>query len=337
MTFDNYRPISILPLISKILERILHTQISTYFTQNDLLYQSQYGFRKLHSTQMATLELIDRITNCMATRKQYVSIFMDLGKAFDTIDHDILLKKLHFYGFSPAATNLIRSYLSNRKHFVVFKGVPWEQLSINLGVPQGSILGSLLFILYINDIHYSTDVLQSILYADDSTFSLLLDSAENSFIYSDTINNELDTVNQWLRANRMCLNVKKTKFMVFNRTRQNTILDLKINETKLEQVSNFNFLGLVIAEDLNWQPFVNVLTHKLSRSLGIMNRLKSFLPRSVLRTVYFAIFHCHLNYQILSWGAYWSHLFPCRRKQFASLTTNITCNTQNRCLNKVES
>ena len=121
-------------------------------------------------------------------------------------------------------------------------------------------------------------------------------------------------VYQWLRANRLCLNVKKTKYMIFNRTRQNAAVELKINDTKLDQVKQFNFLGLIIDETLSWQPYIKTLSLKLSRSLGIMNRLKSFLPKSILRSIYFAIFHSYLNYQILSWGSHCSQLFPLQKK-----------------------
>ena len=142
MNFDNYRSISILPALSKIFEKILHRQIYDFFIENRLLYSSQYGFRKQHSTELATLELIDKIMNQFINHNCYVSVFMDLSKAFDTMNHRILLEKLRYYGFSNFSLDLIDSYLSNRKQFVTFNGVPSELLPINIGVPQGSILGA---------------------------------------------------------------------------------------------------------------------------------------------------------------------------------------------------
>ena len=173
---------------------------------------------------MATLELIDRITTNLATRQKYLSVFMDLSKAFDTIDHTILLRKLHLYGFSPSAVNLIKSYLTDRTQFVTYKGTPSDLHEIKLGIPQGSIMGPLLFIIYINDINRCSNILEAILYADDSTFSVCLDTldipveGDKQPDYGRVVSIELDMVSQWLVTNSMCLNVQKTKFMIFNKT-----------------------------------------------------------------------------------------------------------------------
>ena len=173
--YGNYRPISILPALSKVIERILHDQLIAYFTKNDLLYGSQYGFRKGHSTELAAAELIDRIMNNLDSRDSYISIFADLSKAFDCINHDILLSKLAHYGLEKKSVALMNSYLSDRYQFVKFDNITSESTSIDIGVPQGSILGPLLFTIYINDITEASHILQPILYADDSTFSVSLE------------------------------------------------------------------------------------------------------------------------------------------------------------------
>ena len=313
--FDNYRPISILPAISKIIERIMHTQILEYFTNFNIFYANQYGFRKSYSTEMATLELIDRIMCNMATQKKFLSVFMDLSKAFDTIDHSILLSKLRYYGLDESAVKFIKSYLSERNQFVVFQGICSDLLSLNIGVPQGSILGPLLFIIYINDIHYSSNILQSILYADDSTFSLSVETNDNqSLANSSLINFELDKVYQWLKANRLCLNAKKTKFMLFSRTKVDTIFHLNINGVSLEQVENFNFLGLLINEKLDWTPYLLTLSRKLSKTIGILKRLKSFVPKHIMRIIYLSLFHSQINYQILAWGSQANVIFPLQKQ-----------------------
>ena len=146
---DNYRPISLLPVISKIYERVLFNQLMTIFTGNDLFHGSQYGYRSNHSTQLAALELVDRVTKALESKdsEHSLAVFMDLSKAFDTIDHEILLQKLSHYGLGPKSLLLLRSYLSDRKQFVSINGFESDLRNISTGVPQGSILGPLLFIM----------------------------------------------------------------------------------------------------------------------------------------------------------------------------------------------
>ena len=298
---DNYRPISILPAISKIYERILHDQLTEYFTCNNLLNQSQYGFRKQHDTDSAALEFIDRINEVISNRKKFLSIYMDLSKAFDSISHQILLEKLKYYGLRENAVQLIQSYLSNRKQFVEVDGHKSQLKPITIGVPQGSILGPLLFLIYINDIQNCTSILTAILYADDSTFSVCLDNTDTP-LTSDTINMELNKINNWLNSNKLCLNVKKTKYMIFNRTHSIPDIKLEINGTELEEVKNFKFLGLTINNRLDWTPHTSSIQCKLARALGIMKSVKHLIPQCTMKTIYFSIFHPHIIFHILAWG-----------------------------------
>ena len=149
---DNYRPISLLPIISKVLEKVVFLQLYDYFDKNNLLYDSQYGFRKLHSTELASLEFTDKIINNLDQGKLPLAIFLDLSKAFDTIDHSILIHKLHYYGVKGTSLDWFKSYLYNRTQFVQYNDCNSSQSKITTGVPQGSILGPLLFIIYMNDI-----------------------------------------------------------------------------------------------------------------------------------------------------------------------------------------
>lgn len=221
----NYRPISVLPALSKIAEAEMHSQLSTYLAYFLLFYSSQYGFRKGHSTEFASLEFVDKIMSTLAEREIYLSVFMDLSKAFDSIDHQILFDKLVHYGVKPSAVNLIKSYLSNRKQYVEIGGMKSAMGTIDIGVPQGSILGPLLFLVYINDISTSSELLSTILYAEDSTFSANINNlGQTDDEISQRMNTELGNVYNWLAANRLCLNVSKTKYMVFNRTTGNSEL-----------------------------------------------------------------------------------------------------------------
>ena len=169
--FGNYRPISLLSSISKIFERVAFNQLYDYFSSNGLLYESQYGFRKLHSTELAALEFTDKISQEMDAKKIPFSIFLDLSKAFDTLDHNVLLSKLNYYGIKDTALDWFKSYLTNRTQYVDCNGISSSIREIETGVPQGSILGPLLFIIYMNDIHTVSDNLNFILYADDTTLS----------------------------------------------------------------------------------------------------------------------------------------------------------------------
>ena len=218
---ENYRPISLLSTLSKVFERVVFEQMYEYLNSNNLLYQSQYGFRKDHSTELASTELIDRICKVMDKGETPFSIFLDLSKAFDMLDHDILLTKLRHYGIVGTPLIWFKSYLTNRAQYVEINGTCSNLLSIGKGVPQGSFLGPLLFIIFINDIHRSSKEFKFITYADDTTLfsslsSFIPDSNRSMANASETINSEINKVTDWLIVNKLSLNVNKTKFMVFH-------------------------------------------------------------------------------------------------------------------------
>ena len=195
---NNYRPISLLPTISKVIEKIIFTQLSTYFNENKLIFDNQYGFRPKHSTEYAALELVDRIITHMDNKEVPINIFLDLSKAFDTIDHTILLAKLRYYGIHDTALLLMKCYLNNRKQYVEFEDTKSEILPITVGVPQGSILGPLLFIIYINDFSQASCIFKFIMYADDTMlFSNLKSFGKKIQTKEYLINAELSNVLEW--------------------------------------------------------------------------------------------------------------------------------------------
>ena len=308
---DNYRPISLLPALSKVFERVVFKQLYTYFTSKKLLYKSQYVFREDHSTELAALEFIDKISEDLDNGRIPIALFLDLSKAFDTLNHEILLAKLKYYGIQNKELSWFHSYLTDRKQYVEMDGSRSPNLTITTGVPQGSILGPLLFIIYMNDIHEASDIFHSILYADDTTLSTplcafkipLTVSQINSL--STKINAEMSKIHDWLCINKLSLNLSKTKYMIFhNRQRKISHIDLnlEINNVILERVSHFNFLGVTIDEHLSWKQHVCKLANKLSRSIGVMNKLKRFLPSHIMLTLYNTMILPHLQYSILCWG-----------------------------------
>ena len=302
---NNYRPISILPSVSKVFERIMHNQIYKHFTSLDLFYKSQYGFRKEHSTEYATLELINRIIFQMDQNKFPLNIFMDLSKAFDTLDHQILLDKLEYYGFKDMSLNLMTSYLNSRTQYVVYNGVSSSCLDITCGVPQGSILGPLLFIIYVNDLPLVSENFDFIVYADDTTLFSTLSHPNPNIDEIDVINSELLNVHNWLKLNKLSLNINKTKAMVFHTTQRQVIYpNIYLENNKIEFVDKFNFLGLIVDKNLSFKPHIDMISNKISRATGIMNKLKKFVPTSALLHIYNCLILSHINYGLIIWGPY---------------------------------
>ena len=312
--FNNYRPISLLPSISKVFERVVFNQLYSYFDENGLFYRSQYGFRKGHSTQFACVEFVDKMLQELDKKKIPITIFIDLSKAFDTLNHDIMLHKLSHYGVCGNTLQWFGSYLSNRKQYVDFESSNSTSLPLSTGVPQGSILGPLLFIIYMNDLHIASDKFDPILFADDTTLSshlaLFNQDLSSTNEISESINLELQKVYNWLCINKLSLNIEKTKYMIFHYKQRNLSsqsLNISIQGITIEKVADFCFLGLTLNENLNWQSHIHKISNKISRTLGVMNRMKHFLPVDILRTLYNSLILPHLNYSIIVWG------FECQR------------------------
>ena len=286
-----------------------------YFSENKLFHESQYGFRKGHSTEHAILELYDRILQDVEKKRDPFAVFLDLSKAFDTIDHNILISKLTHYGIRGVALNWFKSYLSNRSQYVVIEGVKSNCLGISTGVPQGSILGPLLFIIYINDLARASKLLRTICFADDSNLLCSLRDLAQTVPAGESViqaaNNELQKIADWMAVNKLSLNASKTRLMVFHyrqRTGPSTPLNededqrLYKNGERIKQVREFLFLGIWLNSDLTWTKQINMLAAKIGKSVGILNRLKRFIPHNVLKMIYNSLILSRLNYCILAWG-----------------------------------
>ena len=322
--FSNYRPISLLPAISKILEKNIFEQLSSYLRDSRLLFDHQYGFRPKHSTEYAALELIDRIITQLDKDEIPINIYLDLSKAFDTIDHIILIDKLKYYGVHGTNLNLFSSYLENRKQYTEIDNIKSNMLQITTGVPQGSILGPLLFIIYINDFAQASKMFNFLIYADDTTLSSTLNvfsDKTHDQNFESLINEELVKINDWLKINKLSLNVVKSKFMIFQKKKKNIqILNLKIDNVNIDQVKEFNFLGLIIDTNLNWKKHAEKISNACSKKIGILNKLKHILPLDIKKILYNSLIVPHINYCIMAWGFESNRIIKLQKKALRIIT-----------------
>jgi len=314
---DNYRPISLLSSISKILEKHIANQLVNHLEQNKLLYEHQYGFQKNKSTVHSLLHLTNYVARELNERKYVVGVFLDLKKAFDVVSHDILLKKLEHLGIKEIALNWFTSYLEGRSQQVDINGSTSSMKAIDISILQGSILGPILFLCFINDLHHVTNLL-TLLFADDTAG---LKAGHDLKQLITEVNVEINKIANWFRANKMAVNISKTKYIIF----KNKGVQIKLNEnegvvydnneigqphdinkvTRLDRIYSDNpdtqdrtykLLGLYLDEHLSFNHHCKHICTKLAQSNFIINRTKNFLPPTALKTLYFAMIHPHLLY-----------------------------------------
>ena len=319
---NNYRPISLLPTISKVFERVIYSQLYAYFNDNNLMSEQQYGFRAQHSTELASVKLVDHIIKQMDNRyetKTPVAIFCDLSKAFDCLNFDIFLSKLEYYGVDGTPLALIKSYLSNRYQYVQFENCKSDLLEVKTGIPQGSILGPLFFSVLINDIVKSSSKLSFLMYADDTTIYFNLEDFP-ALNREQEINKELEKLNLWFKLNKLTLNVDKTKCMFFHKRRAVPSINLSMNNIPIDIVPHFNYLGIILDKHLSWKTHITMVTGKLSKISGILNRLKYIYPTHILLIIYKSLFVPHINYGSLVWGQNFNSISKLQKKVIRTVT-----------------
>ena len=298
----NYRPVSVLPVFSKLYEKLMYERLVTFFDEMKILYSYQFGFRKHHSTGMALMILVDRISKALQEGEYVLGVFIDFSKAFDTVNHKILLNKLWHYGIRGVAHKWMTSYLYNRKQFVCYDGVNSPYDNITCGVPQGSILGPLLFLIYVNDMASVSDKLFTLLFADD-TNTFLSGKDINALIR--TMNEELSKLVGWMYANKLSLNIAKTHFLIFNsKGKQKPLFNerLVINETELMQDNKTKFLGVIIDDKLSWGAHIQYIKSKISKGVGIICKVKNVLNVGTLINLYNCFVYPYINYAVEIWG-----------------------------------
>ena len=284
---ENFRPISNLPFLAKVLEKLMLTRLNSFITQKCILSPRQFGFKSGSCTSDAILEFLDQIYKSLDKRALFLSIFLDLRRAFDTVDHRVLLGKLDAYGIRGVANNWFGSYLFNRQQYVKVGNSCSELKTICLGVPQGAVLAPLLFNLYINDMSNCCQDLCLIHYADDTTAFLAGSCIENIFAVA---NRYLENIQVWLQSNRLSLNVPKTNFMLFGYVPPTVrVPNLIIPGENIHISEKSNFLGIVIDHKLTFEAHVNELLTKLSRVSGVLWRSRNLAPKTVRKSIYFSL------------------------------------------------
>ena len=342
---SNYRPISLLSIFSKILEKIVALKLTEYLNANNLLYKHQYGFQKKKSTVQPIIHLLNEIVNNSNEKKVSIGVFCDLKKAFDCCSHRILLIKLAKLGVRNRELKWFENYLNNRQQFVSVNDENSNMRFISKGVPQGSILGPLLFLIYINDLATCTNLL-TLLFADDTTFLI---SGKNIGEVIELLNIELKKISYWFRTNELSLHPSKTQFVIFSKNDENyNFHDINIvvnhnnenqnNEDLITKLSCVNinndlpaikFLGVYLDPKLNFKYHIDTIQSKISRSLYAINTAKHLIDKSALKTLYNSLIHSHLNYCIPIWGsAAKSHLnkLELQQKRAVRIITNSNYN-----------
>ena len=298
----NYRPISLLSQFDKIFEKMLFSRLFSYLNKNQLLNKNQFGFRPNSSTQFAISTIHDKLIKNIDNGLYTCCIFLDLSKAFDTVNHTILLWKLyHYFGIRGTALHLIESYLSNRYQYTNVQGHYSNKLKIITGVPQGSCLGPLLFLLYINDLPLASEF-DTTLYADDTAL-MISDRDLNSLKYK--ANNELKKVDFWLRMNKLSLNYSKTNYIIYNNQPHKTCKDeftIVMNKTRLQRENSIKYLGVIFDDTLCWANHIDNLSSQLARYSGLFCRLRNYVPRKTLFLLYYNLVYSRIQYGILTWG-----------------------------------
>ena len=300
LDFINYRPISLLSNINKIIEKLMHERLFSFLEKYKCIYELQFGFRAGHSTTHALIDLTEDIRKAIDDNLFAVGVFIDLQKAFDTVDHNILLKKLDHYGIRGIANTWFKSYLYNRNQFVSINNINSDLKPMKFGVPQGSVLGPLLFLIYINDLHSIIKYSRTRHFADDTNLLIKNKSLKQ---LKKHLNFDLRLLTSWLKANKISLNASKTEILIFRNPRKQINYDLKIklDGKRLYPSKSVKYLGILIDPHLNWSYHVKTLAPKLSRVIGMLAKIRHFTMDNI-KNIYFGIFSSLLNYGAQVWG-----------------------------------
>lgn len=296
---DNFRPISALPIVSKIFEKLTLNRMEKFISAHSILSPCQFGFRHGKNTTHAIIKLLSNVVSAFHKKMYCVAFFLDLRKAFDTINHRILLEKLNYYGFRGQCHEYVKSYFKDRRQYVYLNGHSSDERPVVSGVPQGSILGPLCFSLFINDLPMAVDA-DTVLFADDAAFVIVSPTLSELFLKLHKLLNDL---NKYLGSSGLVANSSKSKLMIFNSRSVHNLPDFVFSGDKIEWVREFKYLGLTLTNSLSYGKHINNISLNISRITGAFTGIKDFLPRSILVKLFNALALPHLMHHIIIWGS----------------------------------
>ena len=297
---NNYRPISLLSIFDKIIEKLMHKRLYDFLQNHNILNKAQFGFQKNMSTSLAIIEITERIRKSMEEKKVGCGLFVDLSKAFDTINHKILITKMEHYGIRGVAKNWFKSYLTNRKQYTFINGFSSSVNFISCGVPQGSVLGPLLFLLYINDLPNISKKLDFFLFADDTNIYF---EAKTFSQLEKKMNKELKKLYTWLIVNRLALNISKTNFIVFHpQNKEKKRITIRINKYTIQEKNEIKYLGVILDASLTWKQHIDKLIKKLNKATAMLYKVRPYVNERTMLTLYYSLNYSHLTYATEVWG-----------------------------------
>lgn len=325
---EEYRPVNALPLYEKLIEKIVKIQLQKYIDNNNILIESQFGFRSHHSCESALNYVLINWKEDMAAGSTIIAVFLDLKRAFETIDRGILIQKLKQYGIREKEIQWFKSYLDQRTQRTSVNGKLSEITQTLLGVPQGSILGSVLFLLYINDVCKVLKHCKIVMFADDALIYIV---GRDVSALTQQLQEDLDSISIWFKANKLKTNVQKTKAMIF-KTQCN--IDLSIDNENIEQVDQIKYLGVIIDQNLKFDKHVDYIVKKISKKVQFFRRIKSKLDFNASIRVYNVIIKPHFEYcSSVLFLLSQSNIYRLQKLQNKSMRIILNCNRYTSILN----
>ena len=295
----NYRPVSLLSIFSKIIEKVMHSRLYSFLDTFHILFDLQFGFRRNHSTILALIEIVDNIRKEIDRGNSVIGIYLDLSKAFDTVNHEKLLLKLSHYGVRGVANKWFKSYLEGRSQKTYVNNAYSEELSVNVGVPQGSVLGPLLFLMYVNDIAHVLPDNNLRLFADDTNVFITGNNIES--LQLDSIN-ALTKLHKWFSANMLSLNISKTCFTLFSKRLNSSNIKISLGDTEVPEVAEAKYLGVFLDKDLSFTKHTSYIKSKLTKLTSVFYYISDFIDESDIRRIYFAYVFPYIKYGVEIYG-----------------------------------